>query len=73
MRLKERLGELFEHRHLFVRRALTNSQKRTLRRLTRGLPHLRALRTVVDEVYRLFDRRCRTQTALAKLRHLQDD
>ena len=71
MRLKKLIGELFEHRHLFVRRKLTNTQKRTLKRLTRGLPHLRALRMVVDEVYRLFDRRCRTQTAVAKLRHLR--
>jgi hypothetical protein len=71
LRLKERIGELFEHRHLFVRRALTNTQKRKLHRLTRGVPHLRALRSIMDEVYRLFDRRCRTRTAVAKLRHLR--
>lgn len=70
-RLKERIGELFEHRHLFVRRKLTDAQEWELRRLTRGLPHLRALRGVMDEVYRLFDRRCRTRTALAKLTHLR--
>src|SRR5262249_60733367 len=34
---------------------------------SRGLPQLRTLRTVMDQVYTLFDRRCRTQTALAKL------
>jgi hypothetical protein len=39
--------------------------------LTRGQPQLRALRAILDEVYRLFDRRCRTDTALAKLRQLR--
>lgn len=36
--------------------------------ITPGLPHLRALREIKDKIYRLFDRRCRTDTALAKLR-----
>jgi hypothetical protein len=31
----------------------------------------RALREIMDEVYRLFDRRCRTDTALAKLAKLR--
>jgi hypothetical protein len=39
----------------------------TLRRITRGLPHLRTLR----DIYRLFDRRCRTDTALEKLAKLR--
>jgi Transposase len=70
-RWKRRLGELFEHRHLFVRRRLTRAQRRQLQTLTRGLPQLRRLRALMDEVYRLFDRRCRTQTALAKLARLR--
>jgi hypothetical protein len=70
-RLKERIGDLFDHRHLFVRRRLTPAQVRRLHRLTRGYPHLRALRAVMDEVYRLFDRRCRTRTAVDKLRRLR--
>jgi hypothetical protein len=70
-RLKKRIGELFEDRHLFVRRKLTRAQKRRLHEITRGLPQLRWLRAVMDEVYRLFDRRCRTQTALAKLTRLR--
>ena len=45
--------------------------KRTLKRITRGLPHLRRLRDIMDEVYRLFDRRCRTDTALEKLAKLR--
>ena len=70
-RRKKRIGDLFEDRHLFVRRKLTRAQKRRLQQLSRGLPQLRRLREVMDEVYRLFDRRCRTQTALAKLTRLR--
>jgi len=70
-RTRRRSRDLFEHRHLFVRRGLTASQATTLRRVTRGLPHLRALRRVMDEVYRLFDRRCRCDTALARLAGLR--
>ena len=32
---------------------------------------MRALRRIVEEIYRLFDRRCRTETALAKLARLR--
>src|SRR5262249_13909483 len=39
----------------------------TLWRVSCGLPQLHALRAVMGQVYALFDRRCRTQTALAKL------
>ena len=39
--------------------------------LTRGLPQLRTLRAIMAEVYRLFDRRCRTDTALAKFARLR--
>lgn len=65
-RLKERLAELFEHRYLFVRHHLSQAEKKVLARLVRGRPQLRALRDLMDEVYRLFDRRCRTATALQK-------
>lgn len=70
-RLRERAGELFEHRHLFVKRHPTRADREVLRRVTRGLPQLRAVRAIVDEVYRLFDRRCRTDTALDKLAALR--
>jgi hypothetical protein len=70
-RRKGRIAELFEHRYLFVAHHLTAAQQRTLRRITRGLPQLRTLRRVMDQVYRLFDRRCRTDTALAKLEELR--
>ena len=70
-RARRRVADLFEHRYLFVTHHLTPVGRATLRRVTRGLPHLRALRDVMDEVYRLFDRRCRTDTALAKLARLR--
>ena len=70
-RLQQKIADLFEHRHLFVQRHLTPAEQATLQRITRGLPHLRALRQIVAEVYRLFDRRCRTATALAKLASLR--
>src|SRR3954463_817385 len=69
--LDRKSGDLFKHRHLFVKRHLTPAEQRTLRRVTRGLPRLRALRRVMEEVHRLFDRRCRTETALAKLARLR--
>ena len=70
-RLQQKIADLFDHRHLFVAHHLTNADRRILQRITRGLPHLRTLREIMDEVYRLFDRRCRTDTALAKLARLR--
>ena len=70
-RRQQRVAELFEHRHLFVRHHLNASQKKLLKHLTRGQPSLRALRHIMDEVYRLFDRRCKTQTALRRLAKLR--
>jgi Transposase len=70
-RLQQKIGELFAHRYLFVQHDLTPAERRTLHHSTRGLPQLRRLRTIMEEVYRLFDRRCRTDTALAKLAQLR--
>ena len=70
-RIQQRIAGLFDHRHLFVQHHLTPAGKRTLQQITRGLPHLRTLRQIMDEVYRLFDRRCRTETALARLAQLR--
>jgi hypothetical protein len=69
--LRQRVADLFAHRHLFVKRSLTRTEERILARVSRGQPHLRALRQIIDEVYRLFDRRCRTETALKKLAQLR--
>ena len=66
---------LFASRYLFVQRHLNTTERKTLGRVSRGLPQLQALRAIMEQVYALFDRRCRTQTALAKLaklrRHVQ--
>ena len=70
-RLQQKIGDLFEHRHGFVAHHLTPAARRILQRISRGLPPLRTLRQIMDEVYRLFDRRCRTETALAKLAKLR--
>ena len=74
-RTKKRLAAqgaaLFKHRHLFVQRHLNKTERKTLWRVSRGLPQLQALRALMEQVYTLFDRRCRTQTALDKLAKLR--
>jgi len=70
-RIEQKVGDLFRHRYLFVQHSLTLAQRRTLLRITRGRPELRTLREIMDQVYRLFDRRCRTETALEKLARLR--
>jgi len=67
----QRVADLFAHRHLFVRHHLSAAERVLLQRLTRSDRRLRALRAIMDEVYRLFDRRCRTDTALRKLSKLR--
>jgi ribosomal protein S18 len=68
---KRQVAELFEHRYLFVRHHLSPAQQGQLRKLLYGRRDLRTLRKIMDEVYRLFDRRCKTETALKKLRRLR--
>jgi hypothetical protein len=70
-RLQQKIAALFEGRSLFVQHDLTPAERRTLHHITRGLPQLRTLRAIMEEVYRLFDRRCRMDTALAKLATLR--
>jgi transposase len=70
-RLQQKIADLFEHRYLFVQHHLSASERVTLLNITRGLPQLRNLRAIADEIYRLFDRRCRTETALSKLARLR--
>jgi hypothetical protein len=57
--------------HLFARHPWTAARRVRLRGLSRGLPGLRALRAIRDEVNRLGDRRCHTDTALAQLARLR--
>jgi hypothetical protein len=70
-RIQKKITDLLHHRYLFVQRQLTPKERRILSWISRGLPHLRTLRQIVEEVYRLFDRRCRTHTALKKLAKLR--
>jgi len=70
-RLDVQRAALFTHRYLFVQRHLSKTERKTLWRLTRGLPQLQKLRAIMEQVYALFDRRCRTQTALDKLATLR--
>src|SRR5499425_3330032 len=65
-RLEAQRAALFTHRYLFVQRHLSKTERKTLWRLTRGVPQLQKLRAIMEQVYALFDRRCRTQTALDK-------
>jgi hypothetical protein len=68
---QQKVRALFDYRYLLVQHHLTAAERQTPQRITQGLPLLRSLRAIMDEVYRLFDRRCRTDTALAKLARLR--
>jgi len=62
---------LFQDRYLFVKRHFKASERKRFIYVTRGLPQLRKMRELMEQVYALFDRRCRTQTALDKLTKLR--
>jgi len=70
-RLAAQCAALFAARYLFVQRHLNKTERKTLWRVSRGLPQLQALRAIMEKVYAVFDRRCRTQTALDKLAKLR--
>jgi len=69
--IQQKISDLFQDRFLLVKRRLKPSERKRLLSITRGLPHLRKLREIMDAIYTLFDRRCRTQTALNKLNKLR--
>jgi hypothetical protein len=69
--IQEKISALFQDRYWFVRRYLTVRERKRLMHITRGLPQLRKLRELMEQVYALFDRRRRTQTALDKLTQLR--
>ena len=69
--IQQKISDLFQDRYLFVRRRLKASERKRLLYITRGLPQLRKVRELMEQVYALFDRRCRTQTALDKLTKLR--
>jgi transposase len=68
---QQNVPDLFDHRYLFVQHALTPAERKTLAQISRGYTQLHALREVMSAVYRLFDRRCRTATAIQKLANLR--
>jgi hypothetical protein len=70
-RLEAQRAALFTHRYLFVQRHVSKTERKMLWRITRGLPHVDVLRVLMEQVYALCDRRCRTQTALDKLAKLR--
>jgi len=69
--LPQKISDMFQDRFLFVQRHLTPSERKRFLPITRGLPQWRTLREIMDHLYALFDRRCRTQTALGKLKKLR--
>jgi hypothetical protein len=69
--IQQKISDLFQDRFLFVKRHLIRSERKRFMHLTRGRPQLRKLREIMDHMYALFDRRCRTQTALGKLKKLR--
>jgi hypothetical protein len=70
-RIQQKISDLFQNRFVFVKRHLTPCERQRLLSITRGLPHLRKLREIMEHIYALFDRRCRTHTARGKLRKLR--
>ena len=70
-RIQQKISDLFQNRFVFVKRHLSPSERHRLMSITRGLPHLRKLREIMEHIYALFDRRCRTHTARGKLRKLR--
>jgi hypothetical protein len=69
--IQQKISGLFQDRFLFVKRHLTRAERKRFIHITRGFPPLRKLREIMDHIYALFDRRCRTQTALGKLKKLR--
>jgi hypothetical protein len=69
--MQDKIRGLFQGRFLFVKRRLKPSEPKKLLQITRGMPQLRKLRDIMEHISALFDRRCRTQTALNKLTKLR--
>ena len=69
--IQQQINALFQERFVFVTRRLTPSERQRLMAITRGLPHLRKLREIMEHIYALFDRRCHTQTAMGKRKKLR--
>jgi hypothetical protein len=68
---QQKISAWFTHRFLCVQRRRTPSERKRFVCITRGLPQWRKLREIMDHLYALFDRRCRTQTARGKWKKLR--
>jgi hypothetical protein len=69
--MQDKISAVFQERFLCVKRRLKPSERKQFLHITRGLPQLRKLREIMEHIYALFDRRCRTQTALGKWHKLR--
>ena len=69
--MQQKISDVFRERFLFVKRRLTHAERKRFLHITRGVSPLRKLREIMDHIYALFDRRCRTHTALGKLKKLR--
>ena len=69
--IHQKISDVFQDRFVFVQRHLTPSERQRFLHITRGLPQWRTLREIMEPMYALFDRRCRTQKALDKLKKLR--
>ena len=69
VRTKKRLAAqravLFASRYLFVQRHVNKTERKTLWRVSRGLPQLQALRAIMEQVYALLRRRVQRFPSLA--------
>jgi len=48
--IQDQISGLFQGRFLFVKRRLKPSERKQLVHITRGLPHLRQLRDIMDHI-----------------------
>ena len=69
--LRQKIRAVFQERSLLVKRRVKASERQRRMSITRGLPHLRTLREIMEPMDALFDRRCRTQKALDTLEKLR--
>jgi hypothetical protein len=69
--LQQQISDVVQDRSLCVTRRLHASERKRLLHMPRGLPPLRTRREIMEHMDALFDRRCRTQTALDKLKKLR--
>jgi len=70
-KMRDRITELFMNRYLFVQHGLSKTEQHKISKISNGCADLKSLRQLMDKIYSLFDRRCRTDTALEKLAKLR--